>query len=275
MINSIHAPTVSASVGVVTIKPVSSPLQEIGSSNVKTTPLESTEISTLSRQLSDSAERAEKRDNSMSRSQLGDLARKLSDQFSGNVYTILKATHDREVPETDDPELLARARQATKYVNNAATGARDVKSPFAGLSREQLTLIAYDDGGAYTVNERRAADYGISGMEEQWRKKVVALSWVESSSNSNRPKFFTEVLAHYKTLPLIDQAQYPADYELRLQARIDEGDAPPERKKDHFLSLVEILANMYKSEKDTDSTALDIKANNVSPVVSPTTGPSA
>ncbi|MFP3449799.1 hypothetical protein SB765_33250, partial [Pseudomonas sp. SIMBA_067] len=30
-------------------------------------------------------------------------------------------------------------------------------NPFKGLVREQLSLIAHDEGGSFTINERRAA----------------------------------------------------------------------------------------------------------------------
>lgn len=55
------------------------------------------------------------------------------------------------VPNTDDLELLARAKQATSLVNGSGS------NPFKGMSRDQLALIAYDDSGTFTVNEQRAA----------------------------------------------------------------------------------------------------------------------
>jgi hypothetical protein len=107
-------------------------------------------ISTLARQLSEAAAR----DAGKTRTQLAVLESALKSEFCGDSYFVsgYKASADAEVPETDDPELLARAKHATEFVNG-----RGAKNPFAGLSREQLALIMYDKGDAFTVNERRAA----------------------------------------------------------------------------------------------------------------------
>lgn len=271
MINGIHAPAVGASVVVATTKSVSVPLQETGTPGVKTAPLESSKISTLSRQLSDSAERAEKRDNSLSRSELGDYARKLKVQLIGNVYQANKAKHNREIPDTKDPELLVRARQATDHLTSMFEGDNTVKNPFAGLSREQLNLIVYDEAGPYTVNERRAAWGASQKIEEAWRTKVVAAAWIESAHTDGKaPEFFTEVLAHYKSLPLIEQSLYPEDYEAGLQANIDKANGAPEQEEEHFLTLLQILARMRKPEKDTDSADPEIKTSSLSPGACPT-----
>lgn len=39
---------------------------------------------------------------------------------------------------------------------------------------------------------------------------------------SNRPNFCIEVLSHFHSLLLIEQVQYPDNYESRLEARINE-----------------------------------------------------
>lgn len=59
-----------------------------------------------------------------------------------------------EVPDSDDPVRLARAKQATAFCQNPR---KDSINPFLGLSREALTKIMYDDSGLYTINERSAA----------------------------------------------------------------------------------------------------------------------
>ena len=104
-------------------------------------------ISTLARQLAASASRAEERDKTLTRSELADKAKTALSQIQGDAYFANKAKHDSEVPKTSDPELLARAKQATEYVNSAARGGTSEKNPFAGLSREQLANIIYDDSG--------------------------------------------------------------------------------------------------------------------------------
>lgn len=271
MINTTPASMVGSSMGTTEIKPVSSSIKETETTRSSDTSPDTAKISALSRQLSESAARAEKRDNNMSRSQLGDLARKLKNQFIGDIYQANKAKHNLEVPDTKDPELLQRARQATEFLTRKFAGDYTGKNPFTGLSREQLNLIVYDDAGPYTVNERRVAWGASQDFEQEWRTKVLAEAQVESAGNGGKvPAFYTEVLAHYQSLPLIEQAQYPEDYEASLQARINEANGGQEQEEDRFLTLVEILARVQKAEKDTDSADPDIKTNNLSPDASPT-----
>lgn len=178
-------------------------------------------ISTLAQQLSASASRAEERDKTLTRSELADRAKASLSQIQGDTYFANKAKHDSEVPKTSDSELLARAKQATAYVNSAARGGNSEKNPFAGLSREQLANIVYDDSGTYTVNERRAASYEADRQEEAWRVKVTTQAMNEYNSSGKLTNFFSSVLDHFKELPAIEQAQYPKDYATDLQSKID------------------------------------------------------
>lgn len=75
---------------------------------------------------------------------LSDLAKKpsLDEQLKNNSETIAGAT-DQQV---------ARQRSATRFVTGL-----DKTNPFAGLTREELNAIVYDETKSYTTNERRAA----------------------------------------------------------------------------------------------------------------------
>lgn len=175
----------------------------------------SSTVSNLARQLSEAATRAEARDASLSRKELGQKAATVVDQIVGDSYTAQKAKHDAEVPNTNDPTLLARAQQATDFVNGKAS------NPFGGMSQDQLTLIAYDESDTFTVNERRAAWQEAYDQEEAWRQKVVVKSIDEYNRTGKLTNFFTEVLEHYEGLPAIEQAQYPENYAADLQQKID------------------------------------------------------
>ena len=177
-------------------------------------------ISTLARQLAASASRAEERDNTLSRSELADKAKTALSQISGDSYQVNKKKHDDEVPNTSDPVLLARAKQATEFVNRSSNIGNE-KNPFAGLSREQLANVIYDESGTYTVNERRAAWMEASKQEEVWREKVIAQAIDEDNQSGKLTNFFSSVLDHFKELPAIEQAQYPKDYAADLQSKID------------------------------------------------------
>ena len=178
-------------------------------------------ISTLARQLAESASRADERDKTLTRSELADKAKTALSQIQGDSYFANKAKHDSEVPKTSDPELLVRAKQATAYVNSAARGGSSEKNPFTGLSRDQLANIVYDDSGTYTINERRAASYEVDRQEEVWRVKVTTQAMDEYNRTGKMTNFFSSVLDHFKELPAIEQAQYPKDYASDLQSKID------------------------------------------------------
>jgi len=169
-------------------------------------------LSTLARQMADSAARAEERDRTLNRKELAAKAASIVDQTWGDAYFRNKAKHDSEVPNTDDPELLARARQATEFVNNEIHQRHGVKNPFASLSDEQLALIAYDDSGPYTTNERYAASSESDHREQAWRQKVCAQAQVEYENTGKHTNFFKECIEHYKGLPLMEQVQYPENY---------------------------------------------------------------
>jgi hypothetical protein len=171
-------------------------------------------LSSLSRQLSESAVRAAARDSSLSRKELGEKASELLSKISGDGYFANKKANDAEVPDTQDPALLARADNATQFVNGSG------KNPFAGMSSDQLSLIIYDDTGSFTTNERRAAWQESFDQESAWRQKVVANSIAEYNGTGKLTKFFTAALEHYKGLPAIEQAQYPDSYEPKLQGWI-------------------------------------------------------
>ena len=155
-------------------------------------------VSNLARQLGEAAAHAEARDASLSRKELGQKATAQLDQITGYDYYLNQERHDAEVPNTDDPELLARAKQATSFVNGSGS------NPFKGMSRDQLALIAYDDSGSFTVNERRAAWSEAYSQEEAWRQKVVAQAMDEYNRTGKMTNFFKEVLAYYNELPAIE-----------------------------------------------------------------------
>jgi hypothetical protein len=174
----------------------------------------STTVSTLANQLSDASLRAQARDASLTRVELESLARKTVNELLSPYYTANKLKHDTEVPDTDDPTLLARAEKATLYTRGLAS------NPFSGMSADQLALITYDDSGTFTVNERRAALEESDKQEFAWRQKVVAEAEHEYNTTGKLTKFFQSVLDHYKGLPRIEQAEYPSDYESRLNELI-------------------------------------------------------
>lgn len=217
-------------------------------------------ISTLSSQLAASAKRADERDKSLTRTELADKAEHILNTIIGNEYDAKKTINDNEVPNTSDPDLLARAEQATAFVSDASKGGHSVKNPFSGLSHEQLSNIIYDDSDTFTVNERQAAWRESYNQEEAWAEKVVAQAMAEYNNSGKLTKFFTSVLDHFNQLPAIEQAQYPQEYASNLQYRIDldfnyrtnqAGD--DEKTQQSFLDM--IFESLSKNRKSTATEA--------------------
>lgn len=171
-------------------------------------------FSSLAQQLSNSASRADTEYAGLSKKELGAKAAWLLKQINGTIYDANLALNNAEKPDSSDPDRLTRAADATKFVNGNG------KNPFAGLSRDQLALITYDDSGLYTTNERRAAWEESYDQEYAWRKEAVAKAMAEYNSSGKLTDFFGDVLDHFKTLPAIEQAQYPENYEAKLQKLI-------------------------------------------------------
>ena len=214
-------------------------------SSIYSSPGDRSTVSNVAQQLGESAVRAEARDRTSSRAELGAQASRVLDVLKGPNYVAAKAAHNTEVPDTKDPELLQRAISATDYVTRKIAGDPSAKSPFAGLSHAELVLIAYDDKGPYTVNERRAAWEGIQEKEFSWRDRAVSKGTLEYSAGRQMSGFYTDALAHYRTLPAIEKAQYPENYESGLTARID---GLLDRKPgDRQYNLFEILAGLSQA----------------------------
>jgi len=174
-------------------------------------------VSPLARQLSDAATRAGLRDTTLNSKTLGQKAQSINDQLVGATYQTNKIKNDAEAPDTNDPELIARARKATDFINGTDS------NPFKGMSRGRLALITYDEGGEFTVNERRAAWQEAADQEQVWRRQAAQKAMDEYNNTGKLTTFFGDVLDHYKALPAIEQAQYPEGYVSGLQQKIPTG----------------------------------------------------
>lgn len=194
------------------------------------------ELSTLAKQLSAAAERAAARDSQLSRRELAELASLIRDRIGGQVYTLAKEFYDAQRPDTEDPELLERARQATEFVNGKGV------NPFKGLSREQLSLITYDESGAFTVNERRAASSEADSQHNEWAKYIMSKMDAERQQTGRNDQALYEIIDYYNSLPPIEVAGY-GNYEaiIRSQIGLQEVEWP-----EFNTSLIDMIANEWK-----------------------------
>jgi len=177
---------------------------------ITTAHLDRATLSTVARQISDSAVRAEIRDTRLSFKELGALAKDIIDKIAGPHYYANRAKNDAEIPDTDDPVRLERARQATRFEHGAG------HNPFAGLSQDQLRLIMYDEGGAFTINERSAAFSENHAQQEIWNKAISKRYIDEYNETGKSTETLIMIMAHYNELPPIEKAQYPANYVANL-----------------------------------------------------------
>jgi hypothetical protein len=176
-------------------------------------------VSTLARQLSEAAERAAARDAGKTREQLAALEKSLTNEFLGSdcrLFTGYRADPEAETPKSDDPELLARAKQATDCIS----GKRG-KNPFEGLSRKQLSLIMYDHGDAFTINERRAAFLEHSRQYQIWDLTVCAQAQIEQRQTNTFTRFYKACIAEYMEASPIEQATYHPEYVSRMEYYIE------------------------------------------------------
>ncbi|MFK3772921.1 hypothetical protein [Pseudomonas sp. NPDC089406] len=201
---------------------------------------EGPELSSLAKQLSAAAERAAARDATLSRKELAAFASAVMQKLFGQTYNVAKDIHDNALPDTTDPELLERARRATDFSNGKG------ENPFKGFSREQLSLIIYDESGAFTVNERRAARDERDVQHERWSSGVIDRMRAEYQLTGRSDQGDLEVLAFYNSLPRIEVAQY-GNYEMDILLKSKGlGIEIPDVR----LSLFDLMVNEWAEEAD-------------------------
>ncbi len=118
-----------------------------------------------------------------------------------------RKVNDAELPKSGDKDRLASAKQATEFLQ----GKKDVKNPFAGKSRDELTAIVANDTGDYTVNERRAA-LAERDKQEKGIRDTLAVKLSEDARHD----------ADRETPISVDSrapGAGPSGHALRLQAR--------------------------------------------------------
>lgn len=208
---------------------------------------EEPQLSPLAKQLSDAAVRAAHRDSLLSRKELAELAAQIRDRIAGANYTSAKEFYDAQKPDTDNVELLDRARHATAFINGTAG------NPFKGLSRDQLSLITYDESGIFTINERRAASWEADAQHQEWARYIIDKMDVERQRTGRSDEALLETIHYYDSLPRIEVAAY-GNYEamIRLQMGAVEIEWP-----EFNTSLLDMVANEWKPAAERENAAGD------------------
>ncbi|MFJ4442445.1 hypothetical protein ACIPZ8_10175 [Pseudomonas sp. NPDC089422] len=209
---------------------------------------ENSELSSLSLQLSAAAQRAAIRDSQLSRSELSALAARMLEKLTGASYSFSKSSYDNFLPDTDDRELLARAQQATDFANGRGP------NPFTGLSSDQLSLITYDEGSDFTVNERRAARLELAGRRSEWSVYITQKMEGERQRTGGVEQGVREIIEYYRALPAMEESQilgnWEMDYRMMLSRYGEEGEA-------FDMSLIDLVAKQWKTEENSSSMPFD------------------
>nr|WP_314876624.1 hypothetical protein [uncultured Pseudomonas sp.] len=208
---------------------------------------EEPQLSPLAKQLSYAAVRAAHRDSLLSRKELAELAAQIRDRIGGANYTSAKEFYDAQKPDTDNVELLDRARHATDFINGEGS------NPFKGLSRDQLSLITYDESGSFTINERRAASWEADAQHQEWARYIIDKMDIERQRTGRSDEALLETIHYYDSLPRIEVAAY-GNYEamIRMQMGAVEIEWP-----EFNTSLLDMVANEWKPAAERENAAGD------------------
>jgi hypothetical protein len=119
----------------------------------------------------------------------------------------------QDLPDSSDPARIDLAKRAVAYnasIRSSPPG--QAPNPFAGVDRERLTSIIYDDSGTYTVSERYAA------CEEQQRQDYNSLSklFAGVSNGGDNRLVYKGLLDYFDALSPIERSIYPDDYRDKL-----------------------------------------------------------
>ena len=123
---------------------------------------------------------------------------------------------------TFDPQALGQKAAQIISELSSALGSADSGS-FKGMPRDQLGLITYDESGTFSLAERASARLETAEQEQLWRQSATTRALSEYNSTGKTNGFFSEALSHFKSLPAIEQAQYPSAYAAVLQSKVAAG----------------------------------------------------
>jgi hypothetical protein len=173
-------------------------------------------VSSLATRLSRAAADFEGRTAKLNPRQLGDKVRDTIARISYPLTDQNIAEMAKEVPEPGDAAALSSAAAASVYVADLSG-----PNPFAGRSRDQLSMIMNDESGTFTTNEKYAAHRQANEEEQAWRSRAVADAMNEYHRTGKLTNFFSSALTHFNELPRADQSLSPANYAADLQDKIE------------------------------------------------------
>ena len=116
---------------------------------------------------------------------------------------------DDLLPQTDDPARLELGKKSLEYaISLHQSPPGNASNPFAGMARNDLSAVVYDDSGTYTMAERYAASAELRMQDEAY---FSSLSAKLTNGGDNRD-FFKSILDYFDDLPPVEKAAYPDGY---------------------------------------------------------------
>lgn len=148
----------------------------------------------------------------------------------------------RQAPALEDlkklttPGRLQQAEQAVAFALAQSHRRTAAINPFAGLRREALCGVVFDDSGLYTLVERYAAYQAVRKSDADIFIKLIATT----RGVVERRIVFRGLLEHYDRLLPIEKSIYPEGYRSVQQGHLDREEAlyGPLKMEDEILTLL-------------------------------------
>jgi len=144
----------------------------------------------------------------LSKNELGGLYTKGQNNIYSFGILISSGNYNKEdlLPETDDPDRLALGQKALDYsVGLSKLPPEHYSNPFAGMARNDLSAIVYDDSGTYTDAERYAAYGELSKQDYEYFSELFA----KITNGGDNREVFKGILDYFDDLPPVEQSAYP------------------------------------------------------------------
>lgn len=200
---------------------------------------------------------AAERQSSMSQSQLKSLHANTWDNLYSFSQSIANRSYSKEamLPNTDDPARLEMAQKSLDYaVSLHQSPPGRASNPFAGMERNDLSAVVYDDSGTFTMAERYAASAELR-MQDETRFSALAAKLKPGGDNC---EVFKGILEYFDDLPLIEKSAYTDGYRDSINDRLQEQIKQWGPLAGLFEEREEKLSNLSETIVRTDKTSMDI-----------------
>ncbi len=154
---------------------------------------------------------AVERQEAMPQSQLNGLRTSTDSLLYSFSQSISTGSYNREelLPKTDDPSRLELGQKALDYaIARHQSPPGKASNPFAGMARNDLSAVTYDDSGTYTTAERYAAWSELKKQDEAYFSKL----FTKITNGGDNREVFKGILDYFDNLPPVEKTAYPSGY---------------------------------------------------------------